>query len=203
MPVPHPPADTERGTMASAASQPPPGPAPARLKYRIELLHRQAGEPSYRVIAQRTGTAISHATAGKVLRCETPPARGPLELWVEALGGDREEFRALWVAVRDEVSPLVLPKPHAWEGEPEEPLSAVMEHQQPLSTGDLSIPELDTAEEDLHERATERSRREGETRKELLRALGTRADLSDHLARLHEQLGHERGRNEELSRQVR
>ncbi|MFI6876010.1 hypothetical protein ACIBL6_21525 [Streptomyces sp. NPDC050400] len=178
--------------MASAASQSEPGPALERLRYRLQLLHRQDGEPSSRVVAQRTGKAISHMTVRSVLRCESPPGWGPLELVVEALDGDLEEFRVLWVAVRDETSPLALPKPVAWEEEAEEPARTV----------DLSIPDLDAVEEDLQDQAAKRSRREAETRKELLLALEARADLADRLIQLHEQLGHERGRNEELRRRV-
>ncbi|MEU6674366.1 hypothetical protein [Streptomyces sp. NPDC046853] len=178
--------------MTSATPRPPAGAALEQLRYRLALLHRQSGEPSYRVVAQRTG-AISHMTAGNVLRCESAPAWGPLELVVEVLGGDPEEFRALWIAVRDEVSPLELPTPTAGEEEPEEP---------PRTAVELSLPDLDAAEEDLQDRAAKRSRREGETRKELLLALEARADLGEHLASLHEQLGRERGRNEELNRRV-
>ncbi|MEK8174238.1 hypothetical protein NKH77_50405 [Streptomyces sp. M19] len=87
---------------------------------------------------------------------------------------------------------MALPEPAAWEEEAE----------QPSRTVDLSIPDLDAAEEDLQDQATRRSRREGETRKALLTALEARADLADRLVELHEQLGHERGRNEELCRRV-
>ncbi|MFC0597208.1 hypothetical protein [Streptomyces palmae] len=111
---------------------------------------------------------------------------------MEALGGDLDEFRTLWIAVRDATSPLALPKPVAWEEEAEEPTRTV----------DLSIPDLDAAEEDLQDQAARRNRREGETRRELLVALEARADLADRLVELHEQLGRERGRNEELRRRV-
>ncbi|MGW6057652.1 hypothetical protein [Streptomyces sp. NPDC055189] len=178
--------------MTSATPRPPAGAALEQLRYRLQLLHRRSGEPSFRVVAQRTGKAISHTTAGNVLRCDSAPGWGPLELIVEVLGGDPEEFRALWIAVRDEASPLALPTPTAWEEEPNgSPRAAA-----------LSLPDLDAAEEDLQERAAKRSRREGETRKELLLALEARADLNEHLASLNQQLGRERGRNEELSRRV-
>ncbi|MFI6347066.1 hypothetical protein [Streptomyces sp. NPDC050560] len=119
--------------MASAASRSAPGPALEHLGQRMKRLHRESGEPSFRVISPRTGKAISHTTPGSVLRCESPPGWGPLELVVEALGGDVDEFRTLWTAVRDETSPLALPTPVAWEEEPEEP----------ARTKDLSIPDLD------------------------------------------------------------
>ncbi|WP_245225458.1 hypothetical protein [Streptomyces smyrnaeus] len=182
----------EGGAMVSAASGTASGSALERLRYRLQLLHRQRGEPSFRVVAQRTGKAISHTTVGNVLRCESPPGWGPLELVAEALGGELDEFRALWIAVRDETSPLALPTPGVWEEEKDEQSNTVV----------LSLPDLDAAEEDLNGRAAERSRREGETRKELLLALEARADSADRLAELHERLGHERGRNEELRQRL-
>ncbi|MFE2601440.1 hypothetical protein ACFXCZ_34000 [Streptomyces sp. NPDC059396] len=75
--------------MTSTASQRPYGPALKHLRYQLQLLHRQSGEPSFRVIAQRTAKAISHTTAGNVLRCDSVPGWGPLELVVEALGATR------------------------------------------------------------------------------------------------------------------
>lgn len=178
--------------MVSAASRPAPGPALQQLKYRLKRLHRESGEPSFRVISQRTEKAISHTTVGNVLSCGGPPGWGPLELVVEAMGGDLDEFRMLWIAVRDETSPLALPEPVAWEDEADPPSRAA----------DLSIPDLDAAEEDLQDQAAKRSRREGEARKELLFALEARADLTDRLLDMHEQLGRERGRNDELRRRV-
>jgi hypothetical protein len=177
------------GDMASAESRHPPGRALLQLRYELQRLHRQSGEPSFRVVAQRTAKAISHTTVGSVLRCESPPGWGPLELVVEALGGDHREFRTLWVAVRDEISPLELPKPTAW---------VESESYEPQPTGNLSIPDLEAAEQDLQERAAKRSHREGEARRELLVALEARADLSDRFGVLHEELGRERGRNEGL-----
>ncbi|WP_435133026.1 hypothetical protein [Actinacidiphila sp. bgisy144] len=181
--------------MTSAASRPVSGSALDALRYRLRRLHRDSGEPSFRVVSQRTEKAISHTTAGNVLRCDIPPGWGALELVVEALGGDVEEFRKLWVAVRDEASPLTLPQPAAWEEEAEEA-------EEPTATAELSIPDLDAAEEDLQDQAARRGHREGEARRELLVALETRADLADRLVALHEQLGRERGRNEELRRRV-
>ncbi|MER7936217.1 MULTISPECIES: hypothetical protein [unclassified Streptomyces] len=178
--------------MVSATSRTPPGLELERLRYRLRLLHRQNGEPSFRVVAQRTGKAISHTTVGNVLRCDTPPGWGALELVVEALGGGPDEFRALWIAVQDERSPLTLPTSAAWEEEAEER----------SLPADLSLPDLDAVEEDIQDRAAERSRRESETRTELLAVLEARADLTDRLTELHEQLGRERGRNEELRRRV-
>jgi hypothetical protein len=73
----------------------------SRLRNRLQRLHRLRGEPSVRELARRTEKAITHATVHMVLRCERTPKWGPLELVVEALGGSIEEYRQLWIAVRD------------------------------------------------------------------------------------------------------
>jgi replicative DNA helicase len=71
------------------------------LRTRLERLHVHNGEPSVRVIASRTGRAISHTTVHAVLRCKKLPAWGQLELVVENLGGDVDEFRQDWIKARD------------------------------------------------------------------------------------------------------
>ena len=71
------------------------------LRNRLQRLHRLRGDPSVRDLARSTGRAISHATVHAVLRCARTPKWGALELVVEALGGSTDEFRRLWVAVRD------------------------------------------------------------------------------------------------------
>jgi hypothetical protein len=81
--------------------QPPGAVQLAALRDRLRRLHRAAGEPSSREVARLTGKAISHTTANITLRCDKSPKWGQLELVVDALGGDTEEFRQLWVSVRD------------------------------------------------------------------------------------------------------
>jgi tetratricopeptide (TPR) repeat protein len=71
------------------------------LRNRLQRLHRLRGEPSVRDLARGTGHAISHATVHMVLRCTKTPKWGALELVVEALDGGTDEFRRLWIAVRD------------------------------------------------------------------------------------------------------
>jgi HEAT repeat protein len=71
------------------------------LRYRLQRLHLTSGKPSTRAIARTTHGAISHTTVSYVLRCDKSPKWGQLELVVEALGGNVEEFRAIWVAVED------------------------------------------------------------------------------------------------------
>jgi hypothetical protein len=52
-----------------------------------------------RAIARSTG-ALSHDTVHRVLTGPTLPRWGPLELVVEALDGEVETFRALWISAR-------------------------------------------------------------------------------------------------------
>ncbi|WP_062229750.1 MULTISPECIES: hypothetical protein [Streptomyces] len=178
--------------MASATHQPS-GPALQRLRYELQNQRRHAGDPSYRDIALRTSKALSHTTVGSVLRCESVPNWGQLELVVDVLGGDVETFRVLWRAARDETSPLALPAPSP-EWFPEETVRT--------PAAELTLSDLDEAEADLRERDTDRRRREADTRRELVAALDERADLGDRLGALRERLGRERGRTEELERQI-
>lgn len=72
-----------------------------QLTEELRRLHRSAGEPSTREIAKKTAGAISHTTANRVLRSGLLPKWGPLEMVVEALGGDAGRFIELWVSARD------------------------------------------------------------------------------------------------------
>ncbi|MFG1761709.1 hypothetical protein ACGFIH_00110 [Micromonospora parva] len=71
------------------------------LRSRLLELHLHEGKPSAREIHRRSGKGISHTTVAKVLRCAKNPTWGQLELVVEALNGDVEEFRRLWIAASD------------------------------------------------------------------------------------------------------
>lgn len=74
-----------------------PGPGHDVLVALRELFLR-AGEPSMRSIARTT--ALSHDTVHRVLTSPELPRWGPLELVVEALHGDVETFRGLWISAR-------------------------------------------------------------------------------------------------------
>lgn len=65
----------------------------------LRELHLRAGLPSVRRLARVTG-ALSHDTVHRVLVGAKVPTWGPLELVVEALGGDVEEFRRLWMSAQ-------------------------------------------------------------------------------------------------------
>src|SRR6266540_3856137 len=60
----------------------------------------------------RGKVGFSHTTVHQVLSCKRLPSWGKLELVVEALGGDPETMRPLWVSARQAVDfaePAVLP----------------------------------------------------------------------------------------------
>lgn len=130
---------------------------------------------------------------GSVLRCESVPNWGQLELVVDVLGGDVETFRVLWRAARDETAPLALAGALAGMvpgGDRTDPGRRTDPFRPRRSRGG---PE---------ERDTDRRRREADTRRELVAALDERADLGDRLGALRERLGREQGRTEELERQI-
>ena len=73
----------------------PPG-AHQDLVRALHELHHEAGWPSLRSLARRTG--VSHTTVSKVFSSSALPAWGTVELLVEAMGGGRADFHALWLA---------------------------------------------------------------------------------------------------------
>jgi flagellar motility protein MotE (MotC chaperone) len=101
----------------------PPGPI-TELFDRLNALHLRAGEPGVRQIAAGIGRGvISHATVHAVFRGPRLPKWGQLELIVEQLRGDVEEFRELWVAARSiERSALLTP-----QADPSPPAGPVLE----------------------------------------------------------------------------
>ncbi|GIH51685.1 Helix-turn-helix domain-containing protein [Microbispora rosea] len=92
------------GNMPDTSSpDPSQGPLVA-LRDRLQELYRHQGKPSYRELAMRTHSAVSHTTAHAIIRCQKLPRWGQLEVIVEALAGDDshlEEFRALWLAAEE------------------------------------------------------------------------------------------------------
>ena len=92
----------------------------AWLRLRLQRLYRANGEPSSREVSRRTDRAVSHTTVNGLLKCSKTPRWSHLEVVVTALGGDVEEFRRLWVAVRDAEDPASSDAP----GYPREPDSA-------------------------------------------------------------------------------
>lgn len=73
----------------------PPG-AARDLAEALHDLHHRAGRPSLRSLATHVG--CSPTTVSAVFSSPRLPTWGVLELVVEALDGDVEEFRSLWLA---------------------------------------------------------------------------------------------------------
>jgi DNA-binding NarL/FixJ family response regulator len=71
-------------------------------------LHRRAGEPSIRDIARQIQT-LSHDTVHRTLTGPTLPRWASVEMVVQALGGDVDSIKSVWLAARtreDEGSPV-------------------------------------------------------------------------------------------------
>ncbi len=109
------------------AAEQGPGGALLRLRDAVRALHKEAGEPSYRVIAdsigadeERTATA-SHNTVGDVLTCKRLTRLETLKLVVLQLHKDGKDprppdvvwprFEALWREAKQERDYLALPEP--------------------------------------------------------------------------------------------
>ena len=73
----------------------PPG-AHRDLVTALHDLHHRAGWPSLRTLARETG--VSHTTVSKAFSRPDLPSWGTLELLVEAMHGDTERFRDLWLS---------------------------------------------------------------------------------------------------------
>ncbi|HET6940512.1 MAG TPA: AAA family ATPase, partial [Nocardioides sp.] len=72
----------------------PPG-AHRDLNEALHDLHHRAGWPSLRALAKSAG--CSHTTVSAVFSAPRLPSWGVLELLVEAMDGDVDEFRRLWL----------------------------------------------------------------------------------------------------------
>ena len=80
-----------------ALPKPDVAPGPRRdLSDALHELHHRAGWPSLRVLAREAG--CSHTTVSAVFSSPRLPSWGVLELLVEAMDGDPEEFRSQWLA---------------------------------------------------------------------------------------------------------
>ena len=82
--------------MASLPRPDVPGGPLRALFEALHELHHRAGWPSLRDMAREVG--CSHTTVSVVFSGPRVPRWGVLELIVEALGGDTEEFHRLWLA---------------------------------------------------------------------------------------------------------
>lgn len=89
------------------------------LRSSLHKLRLEAGQPSLRSIAQRSGW--SRATVGRVFNGEVP-TWDPLEAVVMLLGGDSERFRRLWIAsIEKNLSPDPVDPPDPVTVPPQDP----------------------------------------------------------------------------------
>src|SRR5688572_18367211 len=86
----------------------PPG-AHQDLVRALHDLHHRAGWPSLRSLAHHAG--VSHTTVSKVFSSSVLPSWGTLELIVEAMGGIRSEFHALWLTASTDDDTAPAPSP--------------------------------------------------------------------------------------------
>jgi transcriptional regulator with XRE-family HTH domain len=95
--------------MTPEPSMSPPHPSEldglAQLRAQLQQLYDRSGAPSTRAIAGRAAQPISHTTVATVLKCLRPPRWAQLELVVQALHGDVEQFRVAWMATRSSPPP--------------------------------------------------------------------------------------------------
>ncbi|MFE2409993.1 Crp/Fnr family transcriptional regulator [Kitasatospora sp. NPDC059408] len=76
----------------------------AALREQLQRLHRQAGEPSTRELAERLDRRLSHDTVHRALRARTLPKWSTVEALVVALDGDPDTFSGLWADAREATS---------------------------------------------------------------------------------------------------
>src|SRR5260370_42273673 len=72
------------------------------LAAALRTLHAQAGAPSMRALAQRTGS-VSHTTVAGALPGKRLPSWPIISDIVRALGGAEEQFKRLWLAPREDL----------------------------------------------------------------------------------------------------
>src|SRR5256886_8095901 len=79
----------------------------AAFAYDLRELRRAAGSPSYRELARRThysDTTLSTAANGTTL-----PSREVTMAFVQACGGDVDQWRSRWEALRSQLNPPSIP----------------------------------------------------------------------------------------------
>ncbi|GGQ77685.1 helix-turn-helix domain-containing protein [Couchioplanes azureus] len=81
----------------------------ARLLRRLELAHREAGRPTYRVIGKDCG--LSASTICRIFNARKPPAWDNLERVLRALGVDPDSdsgWRELWIHAENDAHPIAV-----------------------------------------------------------------------------------------------
>jgi transcriptional regulator with XRE-family HTH domain len=80
------------------------------LRRRLELAHREAGRPTYRVISKESG--LSASTICRIFKARKTPARDNLELLLKALGIAPDEIKntwyQLWLNAENDCDPIAV-----------------------------------------------------------------------------------------------
>jgi hypothetical protein len=105
------------------------------LAAALRRLHRLAGEPSTHEIGRKIN--YSHTTVAQALKAERCPTWPVFRAVVTCLGGDLQEFRSYWIAVRDAEDPL-----------PSLPVPTDSGHEVPQAAGDEAPPDGATGADD-------------------------------------------------------
>ncbi|PSM44054.1 molecular chaperone Tir [Streptomyces dioscori] len=89
------------------------------LAAALQDLHRQAGKPTLRALAERIGT-VSHTTVADALRGKRQASWATVNAIVRELDGDEEKFRRLWQSTIEDASGqrARATSPHVTGGEP-------------------------------------------------------------------------------------
>lgn len=135
-----------------------------------------------RTLQSMTKNAVGFNTISKVLKCERLPTWSSLQPVVLALDGDVEEFRRLWLAVRDCQMPL--------DTSPRVDSARETYDDRPRLELPRGLGADDAAQQDLQERMYAQEQEEDSLRRQLAAATERAADLADELVRLRARLGH-------------
>ena len=78
-----------------------------RLAWQLRQLRERAGSPSYRLLARRAHYSAS--TLAEAAKGDRLPSMEVMLAYVEACGGDADEWRARWSAIADEMAASTAP----------------------------------------------------------------------------------------------
>jgi len=137
------PAHVGESTVGSLAKPDMATPAARRLVDALHELHHHAGRPSLRDLGRQVG--VSRTTVGAAFSEPRVPRWGLLELIVEALGGDVDEFHQLWLTATmgpsvaaDGATDPSLPPPDGHSDD--NSVGARGPHRHPAAVGPTDVP---------------------------------------------------------------
>jgi hypothetical protein len=116
----------------------------------------------------KSGEPLSHTTIGLLLKGEALPRRDPVLALARVLGGDHDRFEEMWTAAMTKKLDTRQP-PIAWRPEPSN--IAILELQ--------SLPEAETAREEVQEKIDAYRTREQEAHEEYYDTLEERAEVEE------------------------